>query len=233
MGLQEGHFDRRIGLRENGRPDDGAWWRGRPGRPPGGGTTRKIGRPLDDSSGNAGRVRPGETRVIGPPGVVPLPIEKPTTGRSHVFISDDTAYGDSWALWRDLRFHPQVLRLPTYHEHIQSWTDITLTLKRDPPNTVDLLILSGHGDYHGGVHTSRGFLDVPILRTRPDDVAILQSRLRSDATIVIAACGQGSGFHAPQMQELADLLDRRIVANAGMVNGARGEGVWYVFEPAR
>ncbi|MBM4001476.1 MAG: RHS repeat-associated core domain-containing protein [Planctomycetes bacterium] len=40
FGLQppESVMDRRIGLRENGRPDDGAWWRGKPGQPPGGGS---------------------------------------------------------------------------------------------------------------------------------------------------------------------------------------------------
>lgn len=167
---------------------------------------------------------PGSTvtgTVVGLPGSnAPIPVG----GTVHVFVTDDTVPGDSWGVWWDLGGSG------VYHDGVKDWTEIRDDLFPLPSDSVDVIVLSGHGSYPGGVQSSGGDITAGTLTDSACEV--IKGRAAPGAVVVICGCSQGSAGYVEGIQDLSDKLGLPVIVNTGAVSsGTNGAGTWIEVSP--
>lgn len=161
--------------------------------------------------------------VVGLPGTnAPIP----EGGTIHVFVTDKTVMFDAFNVWWD------ITGSSVFHKGVGDWDDVSDGFDGVDKDSVDVVVLSGHGT-GGGVQSSGGGL-VPWQLT-PDHIKDIKDHTTKDSVIVICACEQGTGIATTSnIQKLADKLDRPVIVNTGTVNsGTHGNGTWLQFDPRR
>lgn len=167
---------------------------------------------------------PGSTvcgTVVGLPGSnAPIPVG----GTVHVFVTDVTVPGDSTSIWWDLG------GCGVYHDGVKDWTEIRDDLFPLPSNSVDVIVLSGHGSYPGGVQSSGGDITAGTLTDSACEV--IKGRAAPGAVVVICGCSQGSAGYVEGIQDLSDKLGLPVIVNTGAVSsGTNGAGTWIEVSP--
>jgi hypothetical protein len=149
---------------------------------------------------------PGSTvtgTVVGLPGTnAPIP----TGGTVQIFVTDETVEGDSWDIWWDL------WGTGVYHDGIKDWSEITDELFPLPDDSVDVVVISGHGDV-GGTQSSGGGITAGTLT--PEAIEIIKDSVSPNAVVVICSCSQGKMKYVEGIQELANELGIPVIVNDG------------------
>jgi hypothetical protein len=189
---------------------------------PGGGTTPA-------GNGNSGCIGttvtlPDSTvtgTVVGLPGTnAPIP----TGGTTQIFVTDNTVAFDDWHIWWDLG------GCGIYNNGTQNWFDVADVIGSVPAGTVDVIVLSGHGSFSGGVACQGGHMTVDTLT--PTATTVLQGGLAPGGVVVILGCQQGTGNSAQGCQDLANTLGVPVIVNTGNVSsGTNGAGTWVQIDP--
>jgi hypothetical protein len=150
----------------------------------------------------------------------------PTGGTVEVFVSDNTLEGDSWAIWYDLGGSG------TYFNGVKNWTDVRNDLFPLENDSVDVIVLSGHGTSSGGTHTNDPNSELDAASLTETAIEVIKSRTSDDAVVVILSCGQWSDLTATGIQDLSDTLGLPIIVNSGSVSsGTNGSGIWVRVDP--
>jgi hypothetical protein len=150
----------------------------------------------------------------------------PTSGTIKIFVSDNTIEDDSWSIWHDLGGSG------TYFDGVKSWTDIRNDLFFLENDTVDVIVLSGHGASSGGTHTNDPTSELDAASLTDTAIEVIKSRASDDAVIVILSCSQWDELSAPGIQDLADTLGIPVIVNSGSVSsGTNGSGIWVRVDP--
>jgi hypothetical protein len=156
----------------------------------------------------------GGTQIAGP-GSWPIP------SGSIIFITNNTASGDSWWLWWVKPSGvPQI-------EGVGNWQDVVNGMQNAPAGGYSALVLSGHGN-NGGVSTQGGALNSGSLTAA--EAAAIAGGLAPGAPIIILGCEQAD--HGAEMQALATATGHPVIGNTGLINsGNNGTGNWFQWNP--
>jgi hypothetical protein len=128
----------------------------------------------------------------------------------------------------------EYIPLATVYRDLPNWDKAVAALTGQPDNSIRHLYLSGHGSRSGGgVSTLDPKTHLVLANLKDEHVKILKNKLTADATIVLYGCHCAC---SDQVIELATLIDRRVVANTGIVKKTfftsnNGEGDWVEFRP--
>ena len=165
--------------------------------------------------------------VVGGPGWLPT-----TTGTRAVFTTTGTVAGDSSVVrWTFTNLDT------TFFWDVSSWRVLGNHLATFDPNSVDVLVLNGHGSAGGGVSTLDPNVHINILYLSPEYSTIddiIGSRLRPTGMIVNLGCCQGHAAQIRYNQDLVNRLNRPMIVNTGDVEGflgVYGRGYWIRLDP--
>ncbi|MCL6546736.1 MAG: hypothetical protein K6T61_16060 [Bryobacteraceae bacterium] len=159
---------------------------------------------------------PGGTIIQGP-GEINIP------NGSVIFVTDETATGDAWALWWDAPSGTPI------HEEITNWGELAGHINNYADGSITAIFLSGHGAANGGVQSDEpgGDMDASTLDQATAD--LIRQKLAPGGYVVILGCDQGT---RPGMQDLANEIGVPVIGNTGTVDsGTNGHGDWVRFNP--
>jgi hypothetical protein len=187
-----------------------------------------------DASGDCCETTPGQ---VGEGGTVIQGPGRLTFTSGMVFISNNTGFGDSTAIWWNGG--------PKQQTGVAHWGDIVNGLANVPNGSLQNIYISGHGSGTGGISTLQTDSNANTLTGGPnnsglssldgrtltqDQATIIASKLAPGGSVIILGCDQAT--HGPGMQRLANQLNVPVIGNTGNVGwGNYGSGQWARWNP--
>lgn len=162
--------------------------------------------------------------VVGLPGSL-API--PRGGTVQVFVSDNTVSYDAPQIAIDLGSKGVSIT-----SDVGNWYDVLDRVGKTPGNSIDVLVLAGHGSTGGGIATLNKSTHLRSDNISQTMIDLLKSRLADDATVFVLGCDQAVAPHVDGIQALADKLGLPVIVNNdSVVTGTKGSGTWVRIDP--
>lgn len=187
---------------------------------------------------------PGSPFPLPPPGVKPIPapiappgnvVVKPfgwplrspvyipepyvNSAKEVVFVTDRTVILDAWSYFG----------CDSILIEIKTIDDIIRLLHGGffKKHSLDVIVISGHGNVQGGVQSSGGGIGPGMSEALAQE---LGEYLNDNGAVIVSACG--AGYSETELQRWANLLGRAVIATQGDVsNGVQSTHPWITVEP--